>query len=81
MDYLWLFAVAEGAAALGLAIALGTIRRDRVRRRFAACIAMIVPAIAVGIAWLVSMSAAVPSDPTGTAGSHYGLPAGQSREN
>lgn len=79
---IWLFIVAGGAAALGLALAAGMFKQDPKRSRFAIFGAMSVAVLALGFALFVSnVSSTAPSNPPDPSGTHYDGPARPSDEN
>lgn len=78
----WLFAVAGGAAALGIALAAGMLKQDPKRSKFAIFGAMGVAVLALGFGLLLSNSTSTaPSNPPDPSGTHYDGPARPSDEN
>lgn len=79
---IWLFVVAGGAAALGLALATGMFKQDPKRSKFAIFGAMLVAVGALGFAlFLSNVSSTAPSNPPDPTGTHYDGPARPSDEN
>ncbi|MBW8790179.1 YfjD family protein [Rhizobium leguminosarum] len=60
MNYLWLFAVAGGAALLGIALAFGMIKQDGRRSVFAIAGAFIVAIGALGAGVYIARAPAAP---------------------
>ena len=78
----WLFIVAGGATALGLALAVGMLKQDPKRSRFALFGAFGVAVLALGVGLIVSnTTSTAPSNPPDPSGSHYDGPARPSDEN
>lgn len=78
----WLFVVAGGAAALGIALAIGMLKQDPKRSRLAIFGAMAVAVVALGFGLFVSnTTSTAPSTPPDPSGTHYDGPARPSDEN
>jgi hypothetical protein len=80
MNYLWLFAVAGGAALLGIALAFGTIKQDGQRSVFAIIGAFVVAIGALGLGVYVASAPTAPLRASDREGSQQRLPAAATTE-
>ncbi|RFB85150.1 hypothetical protein B5K08_26985 [Rhizobium leguminosarum bv. trifolii] len=80
MNYLWFFAVAGGAALLGIALAFGMIKQDGRRSVFAIAGAFIVAAGALGLGLYVGDAPTAPLRASDREGSQNRLPAAATTE-
>jgi hypothetical protein len=80
MNYLWLFAVAGGAALLGMALAFGMIKQDGRRSLFAIAGAFIVAIGALGLGVYVAKAPAAPVRASDREQSQQRLPAAATTE-
>ncbi|WP_184393956.1 hypothetical protein [Rhizobium sp. BK650] len=81
MNYLWLFAIAGGAALLGIALAFGMIKQDGQRSVVAIAGAFVVAAGALGLGLYVASAPTAPSQPPDREGTQNRLPAAATTEN
>jgi hypothetical protein len=80
MNYIWLFAVAGGAALLGIALAFGMIKQDGRRSVFAIAGAFVVAVGALGLGLYVSSAPTAPVRASDREGSQNRLPAAATSE-
>ncbi|MBX4958394.1 hypothetical protein [Rhizobium lentis] len=80
MNYLWLFAVAGGAAVLGIALAFGMIKQDGRRSVAAIACAFIVAIGALGLGVYVSKEPTAPLRSSDREGSQNRLPGAATTE-
>ncbi|MBB3654825.1 hypothetical protein FHX15_000024 [Rhizobium sp. BK650] len=81
INYLWLFAIAGGAALLGIALAFGMIKQDGQRSVVAIAGAFVVAAGALGLGLYVASAPTAPSQPPDREGTQNRLPAAATTEN
>ncbi|MEB3045986.1 hypothetical protein [Rhizobium mulingense] len=75
MNYIWLFAVAGGAALLGFALAFGMIKQDRERSVAAIAGAFVVAIGALGLGIYVASAPTAPMRASDRQGTQNNLPA------
>ncbi|MBY5572151.1 hypothetical protein HFO55_34165 [Rhizobium leguminosarum] len=80
MNYLWLFAVAGGAALLGAALAFGMIKQDGQRSVLAISGAFVVAIGALGLGLYVASAPTAPMRASDREGSQQKLPAAATTE-
>ena len=81
INYLWLFAIAGGAALLGIALAFGMIKQDGRRSVAAIAGAFVVAVGALGLGLYVASAPTAPLQAPDREGTQNRLPAAAANEN